>query len=414
MNLIVPYADVFLLSCAPHDQHQAPGNGSADQSRAVRLDDHYGFHPALRPMLPLYENGGSRSCRVWELKDNDTGSHFECQDRWSNGDSAHGLSAAVDGSEDSSARGRTERPGRSAPSPSARRCRSRSAARRGERHAVALPTSRLKRPPAIRSWPRRFWRSSTGLTVTPARRAGARHAEDVRTRPGFAGGTTTNRPMMRFIRRTTTAAACARSPGSSKRASGSKVACVDLGGWDTHFVQGSTEGFHASNARALAEGLAAFDADIKESRKDVTVLVDDRIRPAHLPRTVRSHRSRPRIAAMVLSERIRGGRVIGHWPSVVEGNGDQRRRRETAGQSHRRHGDRARLPQRLRRGAAGSHGAGKNGHCVSRLHAGEGRLISLNHIPRRGIVRRIMTAEQKANSPKGCSLGCCSLILAIS
>jgi uncharacterized protein (DUF1501 family) len=52
-----------------------------------------------------------------------------------------------------------------------------------------------------------------------------------------------------------------------------EVACLDLGGWDTHFFQGSTSGLQADLIRQLAGGLAAFDRDLGTQRDRVTILV---------------------------------------------------------------------------------------------------------------------------------------------
>jgi uncharacterized protein (DUF1501 family) len=51
---------------------------------------------------------------------------------------------------------------------------------------------------------------------------------------------------------------------------GLEVACVDHGGWDTHFFQGTEQGLQAGNIDELAKSLAAFHNDVGG---DVTVLV---------------------------------------------------------------------------------------------------------------------------------------------
>ena len=47
-----------------------------------------------------------------------------------------------------------------------------------------------------------------------------------------------------------------------KASVGLEVACLDLGGWDTHFFQGGSSGQQAELIGQLSSGLAAFDADL--------------------------------------------------------------------------------------------------------------------------------------------------------
>ena len=54
---------------------------------------------------------------------------------------------------------------------------------------------------------------------------------------------------------------------------GLEAACLDLGGWDTHANQGASEGTHAQLMTDLAEGLAAFYADMTADMDRITVVV---------------------------------------------------------------------------------------------------------------------------------------------
>ena len=54
---------------------------------------------------------------------------------------------------------------------------------------------------------------------------------------------------------------------------GLEVACIDLGGWDTHNQQGGIEGTHAALMDTLARGLAAFHTDLGVLFERVTVVV---------------------------------------------------------------------------------------------------------------------------------------------
>jgi uncharacterized protein (DUF1501 family) len=53
---------------------------------------------------------------------------------------------------------------------------------------------------------------------------------------------------------------------------GLEVACVDIGGWDTHEYQGGAEGYHASLLADFAGGMAAFYADMHDEMPNITVV----------------------------------------------------------------------------------------------------------------------------------------------
>jgi len=97
---------------------------------------------------------------------------------------------------------------------------------------------------------------------------------------------------------------------------GVRAACVDLDGWDTHFVQ--AEGFSAK-ARALAEGLHAFAADLGDHLGRVTVLVMTEFgRRAYENGSLGTDHGRGS-ALLALGAGVRGGRVLGRWPGLGSG-----------------------------------------------------------------------------------------------
>ncbi len=53
---------------------------------------------------------------------------------------------------------------------------------------------------------------------------------------------------------------------------GLEVACVDVGGWDTHENQGGVEGEFAGLLSNFAQGLAAFHADLRDHMQNITVV----------------------------------------------------------------------------------------------------------------------------------------------
>ena len=53
---------------------------------------------------------------------------------------------------------------------------------------------------------------------------------------------------------------------------GLEVACVDIGGWDTHANEGGADGQMARLLKELSDGLAAFHADLLDRMKDITLV----------------------------------------------------------------------------------------------------------------------------------------------
>lgn len=98
---------------------------------------------------------------------------------------------------------------------------------------------------------------------------------------------------------------------------GLEVAIVDLGGWDTHAGQGSTDGQLASRLGDLAQSLAAFLTDLSDRLDRVTVVV-----VSEFGRRVRENgnggtdHGRGGVA-FVAGRGIRGGRVHGDWPGLA-------------------------------------------------------------------------------------------------
>ena len=99
---------------------------------------------------------------------------------------------------------------------------------------------------------------------------------------------------------------------------GVEVACIDLGGWDTHVAQGGTTGPMASLMAELADGLAAFYEDLQPQMNNVTVVIMSefgrRLQENGGLGTDHGHGS----MMMVLGGGINGGQVFANWPGLHE------------------------------------------------------------------------------------------------
>lgn len=97
---------------------------------------------------------------------------------------------------------------------------------------------------------------------------------------------------------------------------GVEVACIDLGGWDTHVAQGGAEGLMANNLAALANGLAAFYEDLQRQMGSVTLVVMSefgrRLQENGGLGTDHGHGN----MMMLMGGGIAGGQVFSRWPGL--------------------------------------------------------------------------------------------------
>ena len=100
---------------------------------------------------------------------------------------------------------------------------------------------------------------------------------------------------------------------------GLEVSAIDVGGWDTHFAQGSVTGLMPNLMKDLADGLAAFHADMHDYMGNLMVVTMSefgrRASENGSLGTDHGHGS----MMMVLGGSVDGGRVHGKWPGLEDG-----------------------------------------------------------------------------------------------
>ena len=97
---------------------------------------------------------------------------------------------------------------------------------------------------------------------------------------------------------------------------GLEVAAIDVGGWDTHFAQGGSEGQMANLLADLGQGLAAVHADLFDYADHLTVVTMSefgrRVQENGSLGTDHGHGS----LMLLMGGHVAGGRVQGHWPGL--------------------------------------------------------------------------------------------------
>ena len=99
---------------------------------------------------------------------------------------------------------------------------------------------------------------------------------------------------------------------------GLQVACVDIGGWDTHAAEGPLDGGTLDKlAVSLGQGLAAFAADLGDRMKNVTLLTmtefGRRAQENDSQGTDHGHGA----AMFLMGGGVAGGKVHGTWPTLA-------------------------------------------------------------------------------------------------
>ncbi len=99
---------------------------------------------------------------------------------------------------------------------------------------------------------------------------------------------------------------------------GLEVAAVDHGGWDTHFLQGGSQGQMAGLLEDLGRSLAAFHADLFDYADRLSVVVMSefgrRLQENGSLGTDHGHGS----LMLALGGHVAGGRVHGRWPGLAD------------------------------------------------------------------------------------------------
>jgi uncharacterized protein (DUF1501 family) len=311
MNIVVPHGDEAYYAHRPTIGVPRPDDNGAD-ARTIDLDGFFGFHPALEPLSAVYRAGDLALIHATGSPD-ESRSHFEAMALMERGAALNDYTgwlarhlASLDTGNQSALRAIGV--GDFLP-----------ASLTGSVTATALQSiaeyhlnGREERIGEMQSLLQTLYnRQDDMLALTADQTFGA---IDILSAIDLTNYQPKGRPYPEasFGQSMQTIAQLIRSDV------GVEVACVDLGGWDTHVAQGSTGGLMANLMSDLGQGLAAFYEDIAERIDDVTVVVMSefgrRLQENGGLGTDHGHGN----MMMVMGGGINGGQVFSRWPGLAD------------------------------------------------------------------------------------------------
>lgn len=312
LNVVVPYADD-----AYHQKRPVLG---LVRKEVLDLNGYFGLNPALGGLFPIYQSGDLAIVHACGSQDR-TRSHFEAMSSMERG---------LSGDEDGDASGWLARHLVNTPSATSTPLR-----------AVAIGRTM---PDSLRGATRSIALGSISdyrLQVDETRHDHVRSAlkamyADKGDVFGAAGKETLEvldalkkidvshyQPDHRAVYpKSDLGAALSQVAMLIKAGIGLEVACLDKGGWDTHYGQ-NIGGQMSGLLKDLGDSLAAFHTDMGTSMSGVTVTVQTEFgRRVHENQSLGTDHGRGSVM-FVLGGGVHGGKIHGHWPGMRDDQLDE-------------------------------------------------------------------------------------------
>ena len=307
LSMVVPHGDAAYYSQRPRI--------AIPRDQVLDLDGHFGLHPSLSNLMPLWRQGVLAPVHAVGSPDL-TRSHFDAQDYMESG--TPGIKGTPDGWLNRCAQHAAEH--RDTPFQSVAFGPQLPRILAGSAPALAISDLRAfgirtggpaARDKLTRAFEELYDQSATGIVATSA----AEGFEAVKTlqrlQPGdYRPEHGAEYPKGRLGNSLSQIAQLIKADV------GLEHAFADVGGWDTHIAQGAGQGQLATHLRDLGDSLAAFAQDLGDRMSDVVVLT-----MSEFGRTVAENGSigtdhGHATAMLVMGGAVRGGRVAGKWPGL--------------------------------------------------------------------------------------------------
>jgi len=331
LNIVPPYFEDDYYRLRPSLGLPRPNDRSAPAAaRALDLDSRFGLHPALAPLLPLYRDGQLAILQAIGSGDQ-TRSHFEAMATMERGNSRDsGASSGWLARHLLSTAEELEPPLRAVAI-----AETMPESLRGATNATALlsladyrltgyelshhdgnPVSRPSAPrtDAVTETLRALYVNEKSDMLrnagseTLAALDAVKKLDPIHYQPSLGV----------VYPKTELATGMRQAACMVKGEVGLEVACLDLGGWDTHITQGRETGFQATRLAELGGALAAFSADLGPLMSRVTVIAMTEFgRRAYENTSLGTDHGRAS-CMFVLGGGVNGGKVYADWPGLSE------------------------------------------------------------------------------------------------
>ncbi len=307
LNVVVPYGDQAYYDMRPSIAIAKPGGDGG----ALALDGHFGLHPALAGLMPLWQARQLAFIHASGSPD-PTRSHFDAQLFIENG--TPGRRVTDDGWMN---RLLAALPGPHGPADALAVgpvlpfiLKGRLAAANIPLGAAAAQKMAIDRPEVASAFDKLY--EGTGAQATAYREGRAARTQltadmgDDEQRMADAGAPPANSyPAI--------AGRLARLIGQDKRI---RLAFTALGGWDTHVNEGNHKGQLANRLKPLGDGLATLAHDLGQDWNDTIVVVI-----SEFGRTAKENGNAGTDhghgnAIWVAGGKVRGGKIYGEWPGL--------------------------------------------------------------------------------------------------
>jgi uncharacterized protein (DUF1501 family) len=315
LNIVVPHGEAAYYSMRPTISIPRPRNG---QESALDLDGFFGLHPSMSALLPLWEQKHLAIVHAAGSPDN-TRSHFDAQDYMESG--TPGVKSTEDGWLNRCLQGQAQHNDGFSPFAAVALSNSLPRIMSGRVPAVAISNVHdfavggvnPNATPASSSFETMYAQSVDSVlhgtgneTFEAVKMLKATDPNDYRPAPGA------DYPRGRF------GDSLKQTAQLLKANLGVEVAFTDIGGWDHHVNEGSTQGQLANIVRDFSQSLAAFWTDLGDLAGDTVVVT-----MSEFGRTARENGNRGTDhghanVMFVMGGPVRGGRVYGRWPGLGE------------------------------------------------------------------------------------------------
>lgn len=312
LNMVVPHGEDEYYNLRPTLGIPRPDDFKANAvERTIDLNGFFGFHPIMSPLLPMWQEGHLGIIHACGA-DDESRSHFKAQELMERGvDDEHGPAsgwigrhlATLNTGNDSPMRAIAlgEMPQRSlygsVPVSALRSLEDFKL--RGDELAVAQMQAALGALYSGDDPLSHLGRDTMGILDTLEKISPSASNGPVYPESNFGRGL---REIASII----------------KAEVGLEVAAIDLDGWDTHFAQGVQVGLMPRLMTDLADGLAAFHAEMVDYADKLTVVVMTEFgRRAYENASLGTDHGHGGMM-MLVSGNLKSGGVFGQWPGLQE------------------------------------------------------------------------------------------------